>query len=437
MKPLVGKVISRYDGETDFTGHNARIVSKTNEDGNEYKDIEFDTSAFGTFYSASIETIEGVNYIVANAKIWKRFSQAYEVIKRRVNANIGIKTSWEVQVLEAHYEMVNGKNTKIIDNGIFIGHALLGESVSPAYPCSGLLQVSSLETTDVELANALVNDLDISFDNVKKEELEVTKKELESSSLTTRDLHQKILETINPKGWNSNPYYCIWEVYPEERKVLAYDIDRDSEDNYLVFTYSVSNESVTVDEPSTTKLSKLISEKSNVNINIDLNKTAEILSQKEMDIKNLISEKEKLISDLAENVDALIQAGTQIEQLQYSVQELIPYREQVEENNRIETEKEIANKKLLLKQIAIKGGFITSEELETSEELSALIESLDEKSIKAIIAERLIAKLDIDKANVETSESKKVTVIAKQNIESDDDNLIDHKSVMSSFLKNN
>ena len=54
-KPLVGKIKMRYDGEYDFTGHNVREVEKVDENGNKYREVEFDTEAFGTFFDVAIE----------------------------------------------------------------------------------------------------------------------------------------------------------------------------------------------------------------------------------------------------------------------------------------------------------------------------------------------------------------------------------------------
>ncbi|WP_141261145.1 hypothetical protein, partial [Brevibacillus reuszeri] len=305
IKPLVGKVITKSNGTQDFSGHNVKLVKKKDEDGNEYTDVEFDTSAFGSFYSSSIEAIEEQDYIVANAKIWKRFSQAYDVIKRRIDSKKGIKTSWEIQVVESHYETINNKQIKVIDKGVFIGHALLGESVDPAYDSSGILQVASVDEIDNELAEALASDIKNKVVS-DEEENELSKKQVDTSALTTRDLHQKVYEALNPKGWNSNPYYSVWEIYPEEHKVLAYDIDRSSEDEYMVFTYSVSEDAISIGEGTVTKLSKILAEKTNVNINVDLNETAKLLSEKEVQIKALESEKTNLTAQLNEKIDALV-----------------------------------------------------------------------------------------------------------------------------------
>ncbi|MDY8021254.1 hypothetical protein [Paenibacillus polymyxa] len=429
-KPVVGKIIATQNGN-DFSGHNVKIVEKKDENGNTYQEIEFDTSAFGSFYSASIEEIDGKEHIVANAKIWKRFSQAYDVISRRMSSEEGIKTSWEVQVIESHYEDLNGKQIKYIDNGVFIGHALLGETVAPAYPSSGLINIASKGNTDIEneLVNALITD--IAFSTKEEEELKKT----QVASLTTRDLHQKVYEALNPKGWNSNPYYSIWEIYPEEHKILAYDIDRDSEDDYLVVTYTVSEDVVSVGEKTETKLSKLISEKTNVNISVNLDDTAKLLSEKELTNKNLVSENKKLTSELDVKTSALVEASDKIVKLETEISELAPFKLQIEEAEKAQKEVEMAQKKEDLKVLATAGDFITKEEIETSEEISKLINELDEKGIKAIIAERFIQKLSQGNENSEKKDTEIEVSVTKKNINTDE-NIYESAQIMSHFLHN-
>lgn len=433
IKPLVGKVITKRNGKKDFSGHNVKIVEKLDENGKKYQDIEFDTSAFGSFYNVAIETIDDKEHIVASAKVWKRFTQAYEVIKSRATSESGIKTSWEIQVIESHLETINGKEVKVIDKGIFIGHALLGENVEPAYDSSGLLSVATNQNEERdELTIALLND--IYQISTKEEDSNMGK--VNTSALTTRDLHQKVREALNPKGWNSNPYYSVWEIYPEDHKILAYDIERDSEDDYLVITYSIADDVVSIGESTETKLSKLISERTNVSISLDLNDTAKLLSEKETEIRQITTQKETAENELASKVEALLSASEKIEQLQSTVDELTPFKEQVEAAQRVVQEQEIAEKKEKLKVIASKGGYITCDEIETSEEIKEMIESLDEKGIKALIAERFIKKLEETPAVIETSSKNEGEASnAKKNI-NNDETTFDYKVTMSSYLKN-
>ena len=159
-QPLVGKIVMRADGTKDFTGHNARIVKRTAEDGSEYEDVEFDTSAFGTFQDVAIEEIDGRECIVATAKVWRRFHDASTIIEKRCESG-DLHTSWEVGVDEASMEIEDGRPVKVIDRGHFIGHCLLGKNVLPAYPCSGLLDVAEVDE-DQALLNAIVRETMVS-----------------------------------------------------------------------------------------------------------------------------------------------------------------------------------------------------------------------------------------------------------------------------------
>lgn len=71
--PLVGKLVVAPKGELDFSGHNMKVVTRKDDDGNEYKTAEFDTDAFGSFQSVGIERIDDTDFIVASCKIWKRY----------------------------------------------------------------------------------------------------------------------------------------------------------------------------------------------------------------------------------------------------------------------------------------------------------------------------------------------------------------------------
>lgn len=177
-KPLVGKLVSTAKGGFDFSGHNMKIVWKKDDNGNVYKDAVFDTSAFGTFTDVSIEKIDGIEYIVASCEIWKRFQNACALIMNRVESGT-LSTSWEITVLDSHKENKSGKSVKIIDDGIFTAHCLLGEKVQPAYSCSRLIEIAEVnqdnQDFDDELATAFGRDID-SFDvNESKEDTSVQK----------------------------------------------------------------------------------------------------------------------------------------------------------------------------------------------------------------------------------------------------------------------
>ena len=142
--PLVGKLVVAPKGELDFSGHNMKVVTRKDNDGNEYKTAEFDTDAFGSFQSVGIEKIDDTDFIVASCKIWKRYPKACATILRRIESGT-LNTSWEIDVLKAHKGIVGGRMAKIIDDGVFTAHCLLGANVEPAYKCSKLLEVAETD----------------------------------------------------------------------------------------------------------------------------------------------------------------------------------------------------------------------------------------------------------------------------------------------------
>ncbi|MFF2834256.1 hypothetical protein ACFVSK_21025 [Cellulosimicrobium cellulans] len=399
-QPVVGKVETSSTGVADFTSHNAKTVEKVDSTGKKYKTIEFDTSAFGTFNDVAIETIDDKEYIVANAHIWKRYDQAYEVLKARADS---IKTSWEIRVSESHMETINGRAVKFIDKGEFFGHALLGSSVTPAYDSSGVVQVASANEIDFELAEALCSDIE-KHEQEKEGEV-LPKKVTEVSALSARDLHQKVKEALNPKGYSSNPYYSVWEVYPEEHKILAYDIDRNSNDDYMVFTYSVADNTVTIGEGTEAKLSQLLADKEPA---VSLSKQVDELSEK-LDQKN----------------NDLIAASEQIVTLESSIKELEPFKAEFEAAEQERLENELAEKRNNLKEIATKSGYISEEELETSE-IKELIDNADEKGIKLLIAERVVSQSETKKKDVSQQGRKMINT---------DDDKFDYRSILSSLIK--
>ncbi len=481
-KPLVGKIKMKYDGTYDFTGHNVKLVNKVDEDGNEYQEVEFDTDAFGTFFDVSIETINDQEVIVASCEIWKRFSKACEIIVSRIKDGT-LHTSWEIAIEKSHQGIVDGLMTKIIDVGRFIGHCLLGKQVSPAYDSSGLLEIASTNY-DVEFAEALSQDIisqgldknnqekeenilkkdknitvsseenveEINTDEVSTNEntdaesveesvdaenSEETNKEkddedkedtddkedvddnddseckkkkssvsTETSSLTEYDLRVKITQACREKF---RDWCWVSFMFPEERVVwCAYD--GDSELDYLKFTYTVENDEVSVSDP--VKVTLTVSVK---------------------DINSTVSEYEKTI---AEKDELIVNASSEIAELKAQNTELSQYKEKFTQIEQEKAEAELAQKKEDLIASVVKSGQVTREEIEKSEELQGYVNTLDKKSLMALVGERLSASIS-DKSeneNIETSESKS-DVHVSSNLNNEDDEVVDKASIMRNFLR--
>ena len=442
-KPLVGKIKMRYDGEYDFTGHNVREVEKVDENGNKYREVEFDTEAFGTFFDVAIETINDKEYIVASCEIWKRFTKACEIIVNRIQEG-SLSTSWEISVEKSTQGIIDGLMTKIIQAGRFIGHCLLGKNVSPAYDSSGLLEIASTNY-DMEFAEALSQDIlsqgldkeneakeennlqsnietQVAEENVEETvvetpvadttesstETEVTenKDETEVSQLTEYDLRKKICEACRAK---LDKWCWISFHFPVEKEVWLEVDGRESELDFVRMTYTVENDTITVSDPEDVKLTVSIAE-----------------------VNTKIAELEAEVSTKDE---AIIKSGEEIARLKTEISELSPFKEKFEKAEQERIENELKEKKETIISSITKSGLITREEIEASEELKGYVENLDEKSLKAVLADRYIASLSENNTEVSESKTEVETETASTNLDGLEDEQLDVKSIMKSYFK--
>ena len=441
-KPLVGKIKMRYDGEYDFTGHNVREVEKVDENGNKYREVEFDTEAFGTFFDVAIETINDKEYIVASCEIWKRFTKACEIIVNRIQEG-SLSTSWEISVEKSTQGIIDGLMTKIIQAGRFIGHCLLGKNVSPAYDSSGLLEIASTNY-DMEFAEALSQDIlsqgldkeneakeennlqsnietQVAEENVEETvvetpvadttesstETEVTenKDETEVSQLTEYDLRKKICEACRAK---LDKWCWISFHFPVEKEVWLEVDGRESELDFVRMTYTVENDTITVSDPEEVKLTVSIA-----------------------DVNTKIAELE---AEVSTKDDAIIKSGEEITRLKTEISELSPFKEKFEQAEQERIENELKEKKDNLVSSITKSGLITKDEIEASEELKGYVDNLDEKSLKAILADRYIASLSENNTEVSETKTEVETETASTNLDGLEDEQLDVKSIMKNYF---
>lgn len=423
-QPVVAKIGITDSGEADFTSHNMHAVQRKAEDGNTYIDYEFDTSACGVFTGVQIETINGKEFITAEAKLWKRFPEFCAIVKRRLLSGT-LNTSWEVQTVKSHVELCQGQKVKVIDEGVFLGHALLASYIPPAYKDSRVLEVASVDE-DSELVDALSKDFaEVSNNKQKKEDLnldlenkgnqveatvaegqapttvvtddtvaegqvaeasvtqdgDVATSEPDTSMLTEFDLRKALREAISDKlGKEKWDFYIIYH-FPSDCTVWVQMWDATSELDIITFTYTVENDVVTMSEPTAGKLTVSVAQINTVVA--DLNK------------------------QLEEKNDAIVKANESIQELNTVVSELAPFKEMAEQAEQERISKENAEKRTNLAQYAIKSGFITEAEIaEEDGTIKAHIDAIDESAIKAIIAERFMESLNNTvKEKPETSEA--------------------------------
>ena len=462
--PVVGKVVKNKKNEDDLSGHNMRIEYKKNPDTGEYEaKAVFDTVPLGSFYDPKIETIDDHEYITSRAKIWTRYENSANVIKKLYSED-KLTTSWEIMSSEFYY---NDDNVKVLTNYSWLGSALLGSEVTPAYSCAKVIEVSSINEDQLLLANAIAQDLQ-GLD-IKDDELDINKNEededkeedlmpkasnknaqVEQSDVTMQDLYSKLSKSVDAK---MDKYMYISMIFPETHKLWAYHWSRESELDFVEFSYQVlEDDSVAVGEPIPVKLSMTYASEStnpNVNIQVNLDDTAKLLSSKEIEITNLkgeisilTSELEGLKSEIIEKTDALVKVSETITTLESEIATLKPFKDAADAIAQAEAEKVLAEQKESLKNLALKSGFIVESELE-DEAIKSAIDAIDEASIKVIIANRFIAKLNEKPAEatptpdpkLETSTTPEVTPSATANINLDDEEAFDPKAIMSSYLK--
>ena len=437
--PLVGKLVVAPKGELDFSGHNMKVVTRKDADGNEYKTAEFDTDAFGSFQSVGIEKIDDTDFIVASCKIWKRYPKACATILRRIESGT-LNTSWEIDVLKAHKGIVGGRMAKIIDDGVFTAHCLLGANVEPAYKCSKLLEVAETDF-GLELANAYIEDTK-EISNIESNEKEAKNLELNKDKETqaaqvenqteTEQAEQTTTEsTTEPttpaepdvqtseEGGETPPPtepetstepagepepesttetssltgrdlymkledavskissdYYMTDMFPEDHTIWCKKWGYMNELDYIMFPYTVEGDEVSLGEPQNITLTVSVSQ---VNTKIDeLNKTVASLN-------------------------------TELQSAKDEIAELTPYKEQAEKAAAEKAAAELAQKKEDLRQYAISSKMITEAEVSEGGNYASLIDNLDETGIKSVIAERCVeaAKKAPAEKKIETSEVHK------------------------------
>lgn len=436
--PLVGKLVVAPKGELDFSGHNMKVVTRKDDDGNEYKTAEFDTDAFGSFQSVGIEKIDDTDFIVASCKIWKRYPKACATILRRIESGT-LNTSWEIDVLKAHKGIVGGRMAKIIDDGVFTAHCLLGANVEPAYKCSKLLEVAETDF-GLELANAYIEDTkEISnIESNKKEakNLELNKdKETQTAQVEnpteTEQAEQTATESTTEPTTPAEPDvqtseegsetppptepetstepagepepapetssltgrdlymkledavskissdYYMTDMFPEDHTIWCKKWGYMNELDYIMFPYTVEGDEVSLGEPQNITLTVSVSQ---VNTKIDeLNKTVASLN-------------------------------TELQSAKDEIAELTPYKEQAEKAAAEKAEAELAQRKENLRQYAISSKMITEAELTGEGEFASMIENLDEAGINGVIASRCVEAAKNAKPaekKIETSEVHK------------------------------
>ena len=398
MQPVVAKY-KRIRNKDDLGGHECSVDNKGN--------VTFGTVPIGVNVAVEIknDTVNINNNTVetpclfATSRIWTRNKNVCSAIKR-LFAEGKLHSSWEILTENAEY--VN--NVKILKDYVFEADALLGSTSNPAYgECATTLCVASAEDPEILLSEAIANDFNIDNSETKEDETlkikeneSVVTSENENADVVTDEVVETSQETKNVET-------------TETTKTVSETEEAKSE----------KNEDTTVDE-NTEK-----SEESNSD-NTDTS-NEEVVSDTDTIIANLKQE-------IVEKNDAIIKANEEIANLKAVNESLMQYKEMYE---KVEAEKaadELAKKKKCLSEYAVRSGYISSDEIESSEEIKKLIDAVDENGIKAIIVDRLMAqKSDVV---VETSETATPVTTEVASLTCDEVSIetSDYKSVMKKFL---
>ncbi len=447
-QPVVCKVIKNNKGEYDFTGHNMKISFIKDADGKKIKKYEFDTSPIGFHTSATVEEIEidgeKKNCIVARAKIWKRYDKAISALNRILELKKEIKTSWEISYANSYEE--NG--VKWLKDIIWLGNCVLGEFVTPAYKDAGMLEVAE-ENDEIQLVMAFTEDL--VNEEAKKEVSQIDEESIldidinineggnkdmhkegqsaiENSSLTDNDLYTKVRRAIN--STDNSKWYYISVLYPLEYRAVAYTWDRDKDEDFVEFSYSVnSDETISINSQKDVKM--VFVEKTQIDNQIS-------------EINNNLTNTEK---ELAEAGKAIAELTTEKENLTIQISELEPYKEKVLEMEKAELERQLAEKKECLKKFALEDNLIEESELETDEKLSTIfaeltLENLEnsQEKIELIKGRKALHKFkenkEVSQKEIETSETKSKSQEVKTDLNNGEENvMLSALDIVKSYLK--
>lgn len=459
MQPVVAKYRKTMNKD-DLGGHEVSVDSKGN--------VSFGTAPIGVNVSVEVrpDTIEidgkavQTPCLFAVSRVWKRNKNVCAAIKR-LFAEGKLHSSWEL--LTSAEEKVG--NIRILTDYEFEADCLLGSSSRPAYgSCATVLEVASEDNTELLLSEAVLNDKIENY--CEKEEKDLKNKDEKNEILSEKDEKETITtaETVetaptevvtedkkeaegtsvesaenkavsaedtadktpeqSDKEENENrtatevSALTDWDLrnkiarlcqtkrrwcwvafmFPTENYVLVQDEERDSELEYYKVPYTVDGEDVAIG---------------------DFEKIRLVVSVA------------KINTEIAEKNNAIIKANEEIASLKTEIDSLSKYKEMYEQAEQEKAEKELSEKREELKKYAIKSGYISAEEIETSDIIKALIDTVDENGIKAIIVDRLMAQKSEDApAVVEKSEQVKSETASL----TCNDEMTDYKSVMKKFL---
>ena len=342
-------------------------------------------------------------------------------------------------MLKAHKGIVGGRMAKIIDDGVFTAHCLLGANVEPAYKCSKLLEVAETDF-GLELANAYIEDTK-EISNIESNEKEAKNLKLNKD----KETQTAQVESTKPEQAEQTPVGEPDAALATEPTTPAEpDVQTSEEGGETPPPTEPETGTEPAGEPDPTPETSSLTghdlyEKLNeavVKFNSDMY-LAEVFPEDHTiwckkfgrcmnDLDYImfsytvegnevsLGEPQNItltvsISDvntkIAELNNTIASLNTELQSAKEEVASQAPYKDQAE---KAEAE-ELAQKKEDLRQYAISSKMITEAEVSEGGNYASLIENLDETGIKSAIAERCVeaAKKASAEKKIETSEVHK------------------------------
>lgn len=416
--PILAKMVCDEDGEpVDFAGHEMYVTY--DEAGN--ASVRFNTHPIGSVVESWIEDRQVAGYampkscIMIKAKLWSSRYPEYFTVLDKLWASNNVKSSWELTV----QDVVQTAKGRILKAFSFIGNTLLGSNILGAVPGAGVYEYAELDP-EIQLATALSKDIcraegaqrkeDEMLENEMRDDqivaettepvvdapavaevdgaemaeeisdvaeaevVDTTNEEIaetevadpaegvvvEEAMLTERDLRYRINEAYRTQydkwGW-----VAFW--FPAANEAWVEEEGRSTELDFVRVTYSVENDEIKIVDAAPVKLSVSVSE-----LNDALNMRDE----------------------------AIEKANARINELSAQVAGLQPYKDAADEAERVRVEAEIAEKRKAFREKMLASKLFAEDEIEASEALKEMIDTLNENAFKNEIAERFMKKLEND-----------------------------------------
>ena len=391
--PIVAKVAkSPITGDPDFTSHNVQVI--TNEDGEQ--EIFFDTYSYGKITVCEIAEIKDKEHLVITAEVFARHERVIDLIIER-NEDGGLFTSWEIQVTKSHKD----GTTKVIDEGIFLGHTLLGKHVRPAYDCAKLLEVAEAEADEEfnwALFKVLAQERIGDGNEMKNLELGETPvveatptpepeppvepaqlaepepeptepaptPEPETSALTDWDIYMMISDAVRAKF--NGEYTWVTYYFPMEQMVWVKSDKTKNELDYIELSFVIT-----------------------VDGKVELSEPTYI---------TLVASPRAMSAKLLEYSTSLVAANERIQALEADLAGLAEFRAEREAAERQTKEAEIS-------ALLLKGGFVKESELTGDESIRTIVSSLNFDAAKILLADRMVSSLANAKPSVDTAAAAK------------------------------